>query len=135
MQVDGSGISQTDIDVESVIRQIVIRRWTGCQSVQDFERKLFVMRNLAELQVKTLKEVGAGGFYLSSMSARTLVYKGMLLASQVGDYYLDLMDIRFTSALALVHQRFSTNTFPSWELSHPFRMIGHNGEFNTLRGT
>jgi glutamate synthase (NADPH/NADH) large chain len=132
--VDSSGISQTARDVEPVIRQIFIRRGPGCQSVQDFERKLFVIRKLAERQVKTLKEVGAGGFYLSSMSARTLVYKGMLLASQVGDYYLDLMDIRFTSALALVHQRFSTNTFPSWELSHPFRMIGHNGEFNTLRG-
>ena len=68
------------------------------------------------------------------MSARTVVYKGMLLAGQVGQYYLDLQDQRVQSALALVHQRFSTNTFPTWDLAHPFRMIAHNGEINTLRG-
>ena len=68
------------------------------------------------------------------MSARTVVYKGMLLAYQVGEYYPDLQDPRVESALALVHQRFSTNTFPSWDLAHPFRMIAHNGEINTLRG-
>ena len=68
------------------------------------------------------------------MSARTLCYKGMLLAHQVGEYYLDLKDARSESALALIHQRFSTNTFPSWDLAHPFRMIAHNGEINTVRG-
>jgi glutamate synthase (NADPH/NADH) large chain len=73
-------------------------------------------------------------FYVPSMSARTVVYKGMLLADQVGEYYLDLQDPRCVSALALVHQRFSTNTFPTWHLAHPFRMIAHNGEINTLRG-
>ena len=71
---------------------------------------------------------------MPSMSARTICYKGMLLAYQVGEYYLDLKDARVESALALVHQRFSTNTFPSWDLAHPFRMICHNGEINTLRG-
>jgi glutamate synthase (NADPH) large chain len=75
-----------------------------------------------------------GAYYVSSLSSRTVVYKGMLLAGQVGRYYLDLRDTRFESALALVHQRFSTNTFPTWDRAHPFRMICHNGEINTLRG-
>ena len=132
--VDNSGISQTARDVEPVVRQIFVGRGGNCNSVQDFERKLFVIRKQVEHRVTASLEVGAGGFYLPSMSARTIIYKGMLLASQVGDYYLDLLSPTFTSALALVHQRFSTNTFPSWELAHPFRMIGHNGEFNTLRG-
>jgi glutamate synthase (NADPH/NADH) large chain len=74
------------------------------------------------------------GFYIVSLSSRTIVYKGMFLAYQLGAYYADLKDERFTSALALVHQRFSTNTFPSWDLSHPYRMVAHNGEINTLRG-
>ena len=73
-------------------------------------------------------------FYVVSMSARTIVYKGMFLAYQVGAYYKDLKDPRFESAVALVHQRFSTNTFPSWKLAHPYRMVAHNGEINTLRG-
>lgn len=132
--VDNSGLSQTARDVEPVVRQIFVGRGGNCNSVQDFERKLFVIRKQVEHGVTASLEVGAGGFYLPSMSARTIIYKGMLLASQVGDYYLDLLNPTFTSALALVHQRFSTNTFPSWELAHPFRMIGHNGEFNTLRG-
>ncbi len=74
------------------------------------------------------------GFYIVSLSARTIVYKGMFLAYQVGAYYKDLTDPRFETALALVHQRFSTNTFPSWKLAHPYRMVAHNGEINTLRG-
>ncbi len=74
------------------------------------------------------------GFYPVSLSCRTVVYKGMLLANQLGGYYRDLEDPRFESALSLVHQRFSTNTFPSWTLSHPYRMVAHNGEINTLRG-
>ena len=76
----------------------------------------------------------ASQFYIPTLSSRTIVYKGMLLAHQVGEYYLDLQDERMVSALALVHQRFSTNTFPTWDLAHPFRMIAHNGEINTLRG-
>ena len=74
------------------------------------------------------------GFYCVSLSARTIVYKGMFLAYQVGAYYKDLADPRFETALILVHQRFSTNTFPSWKLAHPYRMVAHNGEINTLRG-
>jgi glutamate synthase (NADPH) large chain len=74
------------------------------------------------------------GFYPASVSSRTITYKGMLLATQLGDYFKDLLDERFESAMALVHQRFSTNTFPSWTLAHPYRMVAHNGEINTLRG-
>jgi glutamate synthase (NADPH/NADH) large chain len=84
--------------------------------------------------IQALKLEHSKEFYVPSMSARTLVYKGMLLAGQVGSYYKDLSDPRVASALALVHQRFSTNTFPTWDLAHPFRMIAHNGEINTLRG-
>jgi glutamate synthase (NADPH/NADH) large chain len=99
-----------------------------------FERKLFVIRKRAEHAVKALALGDGDQFYMPSLSSRTLVYKGMLLAHQVGEYYLDLQDSRLVSALALVHQRFSTNTFPTWSLAHPFRMVAHNGEINTLRG-
>src|SRR4051794_24533882 len=92
-----------------------------------FERKLYVIRRVAEL-------AAGPDLVVPSLSARTLVYKGMLTAPQLGRYYPDLADERFASALALVHSRFSTNTFPSWELAHPYRMIAHNGEINTLRG-
>ncbi|HZC30777.1 MAG TPA: hypothetical protein VE261_04605, partial [Gaiellaceae bacterium] len=90
-----------------------------------FERKLYVIRRLAE---------NAGRLVIPSLSSRTLVYKGMLTAPQLGGFYLDLGNRLFSSALALVHSRFSTNTFPSWALAHPYRMIAHNGEINTLRG-
>ncbi|MBA3842642.1 MAG: glutamate synthase large subunit [Actinobacteria bacterium] len=97
------------------------------QDPDAFERKLYVIRRVAELEA-------GPELVIPSFSARTLVYKGMLTAHQLGRYYPDLSDTRFASALALVHQRFSTNTFPSWELAHPYRMIAHNGEINTLRG-
>ena len=132
--VNNSGISQTSKDVEPIIRQLFVGRGKDCQDTQAFERKLFVIRKQAEHRVTSEVNVGPGGFYLPSMSARTVVYKGMLLANQVGEYFSDLSHPEFSSCLALVHQRFSTNTFPSWELAHPFRMIGHNGEINTLRG-
>ncbi|MCU7809525.1 MAG: glutamate synthase subunit alpha, partial [Candidatus Thiodiazotropha sp. (ex Semelilucina semeliformis)] len=85
-------------------------------------------------QIRQAELEGGGSFYFTSFSSQTIVYKGMLLADQVGDYFLDLSDERMVTALALVHQRFSTNTFPTWDLAHPFRMIAHNGEINTLRG-
>ena len=129
--VDSSGISQASKEVEPVIRQIFIGKGPHCSTTQAFERKLFVIRKQVEHVLARKEE---GNFYVTSMSARTIVYKGMLLASQVGEYFDDLSDAKFKSCLALVHQRFSTNTFPSWELAHPFRMIGHNGEINTLRG-
>jgi len=119
---------------EPVIRQAIIKRGLNCANVDTFERKLFVLRKRAEHAVRALSLPGTESFYIPSLSARTLVYKGMLLADQVGEYYPDLLDNEMVTALALVHQRFSTNTFPTWDLAHPFRMIAHNGEINTLRG-
>ena len=100
----------------------------------EFERRLFILRKVVSNRVHVETEGRDIGFYVVSLSARTIVYKGMFLAYQLGAYYADLTDPRFESALALVHQRFSTNTFPSWKLAHPYRMVAHNGEINTLRG-
>ena len=95
---------------------------------------LYILRKVISGRVREELEGGTHGFYTVSLSARTIVYKGMFLAYQLGAYYKDLKDPRFETALALVHQRFSTNTFPSWELAHPYRMVAHNGEINTVRG-
>jgi glutamate synthase (NADPH/NADH) large chain len=119
---------------EPVIRQVFIGRGDNCGNPDAFERKLFVIRKQIDNAVRNLKLEDGKAFYPSSFSSRTVVYKGMLLAYQVGVYYQDLQDERMVSALALVHQRFSTNTFPTWDLAHPFRMIAHNGEINTVRG-
>lgn len=99
-----------------------------------YERRLFIMRKVISNTVYENPVARDDGFYAVSLSSRTIVYKGMFLAYQVASYYKDLADPRFESAVALVHQRFSTNTFPSWKLSHPYRMVAHNGEINTLRG-
>ncbi len=119
--------------VEPVVRQVCIGRGTSTPA-KAFERKLFVIRKVVEHRVRALDLPDKAMFYVPSLASRTLVYKGMLLANQVGEYYPDLLDPDMASALALVHQRFSTNTFPTWDLAHPFRMIAHNGEINTLRG-
>ncbi|MCB1875838.1 MAG: glutamate synthase subunit alpha, partial [Chromatiales bacterium] len=119
---------------EPAVSQVFIARGEHTRGQDAFERKLFVIRKQVENEVRNAKISGKSAFYVSSMSTRTLVYKGMLLADQVGVYYPDLNDTRMVSALALVHQRFSTNTFPTWDLAHPFRMIAHNGEINTVRG-
>jgi glutamate synthase (NADPH/NADH) large chain len=132
--VDNRGISEAAKAVEPVVRQVFLARGADCTDIDAFERKLFVIRKQVEHAVRGSDLKDGKQFYLPSLSARTIVYKGMLLARQVGEYYLDLRDPDFVSGLALVHQRFSTNTFPSWELAHPFRMIAHNGEINTLRG-
>ena len=128
------GLGESVKRVEPVIRQVFISRGKTCTTTDDFERKLFIIRKCVENAVHKSAMDGSECFYVPSMSARTICYKGMLLANQVDTYYADLNDERLTSALALVHQRFSTNTFPSWDLAHPFRMIAHNGEINTLRG-
>ena len=120
--------------VEPFIRQIFIGRGVDCPDQDAFERKLFVIRKQVENAVRDSNLTQGHCFYVPSLSTRTLVYKGMLLANQVGPFYPDLNDERIVSALALVHQRFSTNTFPTWDRAHPFRMIAHNGEINTLRG-
>ncbi|MGD2117695.1 MAG: glutamate synthase large subunit [Chromatiales bacterium] len=132
--VDNSGLGYSVLPTEPVIRQIFIAASDDCANQDDFERKLFVIRKQIEHCIDSKDMPGKDTFYFTSMSSRTLVYKGMLLAVQVGEYYADLKDERLVSALALVHQRFSTNTFPTWDLAHPFRMIAHNGEINTLRG-
>ena len=129
---DGLGVSVKA--AEPVVRQVFIGRGNKTADQDAFERKLFVIRKTAEHAVHALPKGQGKGFYVPSMSSRTLVYKGMLLACQVGTYFLDLQDKELVSAFALVHQRFSTNTFPTWDLAHPFRMIAHNGEINTLRG-
>ncbi len=132
--VDSSILGESVKLVEPTVRQVFIGCGESCKDADAFERKLFVIRKTAEHAVSNLLGSLGNGFYISSLSARTVVYKGMLLADQVGKYYPDLLDSSVISALALVHQRFSTNTFPTWNLAHPFRMIAHNGEINTVRG-
>jgi glutamate synthase (NADPH) large chain len=116
------------------IRQVFVGRGPGVRDGAHFERKLYVVRKRIEHALPRLGLTEQGLVHLPSLSARTLVYKGMLRADQIATMYPDLGDPDVESALALVHQRFSTNTFPSWPLAHPFRFIAHNGEINTLRG-
>ena len=132
--VDNSVLGESVKEVEPVIRQIFIGRGTDVLVTDALERKLYIIRKRSGHAIQRLRLKHGKEFYVPSFSARTLVYKGLLLADQVGNYYRDLQDPRVVSALALVHQRFSTNTFPTWDLSHPFRFIAHNGEINTLRG-
>jgi glutamate synthase domain-containing protein 2/glutamate synthase domain-containing protein 1/glutamate synthase domain-containing protein 3 len=117
---------------EPVVRQCYVSG-EGLEDLE-LERRLFVARKRAEHRVRRKFGPPAGDFYVTSLSCRTIVYKGMFLAPQLFDYYPDLADPRVVTALAIVHQRYSTNTFPSWKLAQPFRMIAHNGEINTLRG-
>ena len=117
-----------------MVRQVFIGRGDSCPDTDAFERKLFVIRKQAHHLVWDADIEDIGHFYITSMSARTIVYKGMMLAPNLDKYYPDLNDERVESALALVHQRFSTNTFPSWPLAQPFRYLCHNGEINTVRG-
>jgi glutamate synthase (NADPH/NADH) large chain len=119
---------------EPVIRQIFIGRGTDVIVPDALERKLYVIRKTASAAIQALKLTHSREYYVPSMSCRTVIYKGLLLADQVGVYYKDLADPRTISAMALVHQRFSTNTFPEWPLAHPYRMVAHNGEINTVKG-
>ena len=132
--VNNKDIATAARDVEPIIKQVIISRNKDCSSQDDFERKLFVIRKRIEIEVNKLDIDDQAKFYITSMSSRTIVYKGMLLACEVGIYFEDLLNKSMQSALALVHQRFSTNTFPSWELAHPYRMVAHNGEINTVQG-
>jgi glutamate synthase (NADPH/NADH) large chain len=127
-------MSPTVRDKEPVIRQIFIGRGADIMVTDALERKLYVIRKSAVHAIEALHLLHGKEYFVPSMSARTIVYKGLLLADQVGVYYKDLQDERCVSALALVHQRFSTNTFPEWPLAHPYRMIAHNGEINTVKG-
>ena len=132
--VDPSDLGESVKPTEPTHRQLFVKR-AGGLSQDAFERKLYVIRKLIEKTVYADDgDENNRFFYIPSFSSRTLCYKGMLLAAQVGLYYKDLENEDFVSAIALVHQRFSTNTFPTWSLAHPFRMICHNGEINTKRG-
>ncbi|HSM20845.1 MAG TPA: glutamate synthase central domain-containing protein, partial [Rubrivivax sp.] len=119
---------------EPVIRQVFIGRGPDVIVPDALERKLYVIRKTASAAIQRLQLTHSREYYVPSMSCRTVIYKGLLLADQVGQYYRDLADPRTVSALALVHQRFSTNTFPEWPLAHPYRMVAHNGEINTVKG-
>jgi glutamate synthase (NADPH) large chain len=131
---DTASLGEAVKPTEPVHMQVFIGRGSQVKSEEEFERRLFILRKVISTEVYTRRERGMSEYYLVSLSCRTVIYKGMFLADQLGKYYPDLGEPDFESALALVHQRFSTNTFPSWSLAHPYRMIAHNGEINTLRG-
>ena len=132
------GLGPSALASQPVIAQAFIARPADLARGEDgdlaFDRRLYVVRRLIEKAVTRSAIPGRGDFYIPSMSCRTMVYKGMLNASQLLTFYPDLHDPRFESAIGLVHSRFSTNTFPSWSRAHPYRFISHNGEINTLRG-
>src|SRR3984893_1528524 len=131
---DNSTLGESVKPTEPVHLQVFIGRGRKIRSEDEFERRVYVLRKSISNAIYARKERRLSGYYPVSISCRTVVYKGMFLADQLGTYYPDLHDPDFASALALVHQRFSTNTFPTWSLAHPYRMIAHNGEINTLRG-
>ncbi len=132
---DNSSLGRTAVAAEPFMMQVFVGRSSGLADEAAFERKLYVIRKLAEQAIRYGAQFPGGKwFYVSSLSSRTLIYKGMLMPEQVGKYYPDLCNPALTTALALVHSRFSTNTFPSWDRAHPNRYIAHNGEINTLRG-
>ena len=132
---DNSSLGETAKASEPFMRQIFIGRSSKLSDDMAFERKLYVIRKRAENAIRySGKFAGGHYFYVSSLSYKTCIYKGMLMPAQVDQYYPDLRHPAMQTALALVHSRFSTNTFPSWERSHPYRYMAHNGEINTLRG-
>ena len=131
--IDSNTIGRLARSTQPYIEQIFIRRAPGMDT-DALERKLYVVRKQAEAAVAKSDLKEKDFFYVPSLSARTIVYKGLLLAPQIKHFYKELSDPEVMSALCLVHQRFSTNTFPSWQLAHPYRYVCHNGEINTLRG-
>jgi glutamate synthase domain-containing protein 2/glutamate synthase domain-containing protein 1/glutamate synthase domain-containing protein 3 len=131
--IDGSAIGRVARVSQPYIQQIFVARGKGMTADQ-LERKLYVVRKRAESEVAATEGPAKEFFYIPSFSGRTIIYKGLLLAPQIARFYPELSDPDVVSALCLVHQRFSTNTFPTWQLAHPFRYVAHNGEINTLRG-
>ena len=131
---DNKSLGETARAAEPFIRQIIIGRDPALSDELAFERKLFVIRKRAYSEIRTSTIDGADYWYVPSLSCKTIVYKGMLLTEQLGTYFRDLNDPTMETALAMVHSRFSTNTFPSWDRAHPYRYVAHNGEINTLRG-
>jgi len=132
IRVDSSVVGEIARKSEPVIKQVFVKQKTS--SEMNLELKLYVLRKLAEKRASELPDKCGRAFYIPSLSTRTIVYKGMLMPEQVKPYFRDLQDDRMESSMALVHSRFSTNTFPSWDLAQPFRMIAHNGEINTIKG-
>ncbi len=133
--VNNSSLGKGALSAEPFMAQVFVGRGAAIKDEAAFERKLYVIRKLAEQTIRYGNKIAGGKwFYVSSLSARTLTYKGMLMSEQVEKYYDDLRNPAVTTAMALVHSRFSTNTFPSWDRAHPNRYIAHNGEINTLRG-
>ncbi|HAJ57236.1 MAG TPA: glutamate synthase large subunit [Candidatus Omnitrophica bacterium] len=131
---DSEKIGRTAREVEPAIRQVFLSRPEGIKNSSLFEAGLYILRRSIEKEISSSGLPDKRSFYIPSLSARTLIYKGLLMSEQLGPFYPDLRDERLTSALALVHSRYSTNTFPTWDLSQPFRFMAHNGEINTLRG-
>ena len=132
--VDGTKVGKEAAAIRPWMIQILIGKGPDVTNNAEFERKLYIIRKLAEKRIIPLSKELSSDFYIASLSSKTIVYKGMLTPGQLRDFYLDLSDLDFTSALAMVHSRFSTNTFPSWARAHPNRFLVHNGEINTIRG-
>jgi glutamate synthase domain-containing protein 2/glutamate synthase domain-containing protein 1/glutamate synthase domain-containing protein 3 len=131
---DNSTLGETAKSEEPEVRMAFVGRSASIKDELAFERKLYVIRHRLFNEVRYAGAPGGSFFYIPSFSSRTIVFKGMLTTAQVAEFYPDLSDPRMESALALVHSRFSTNTFPSWDRAHPYRYVAHNGEINTLRG-
>ncbi|MBI3993825.1 MAG: glutamate synthase subunit alpha, partial [Candidatus Lambdaproteobacteria bacterium] len=129
--VDGSTLGAASRETQPYVRQVFVGAAGDTPDRDAFDRRLYLVRRLIE---KGVKRLGDFGFYVASMSCKTMVYKGMLTAPQLERFYPDLRDPAFSSAIALVHARYSTNTFPSWDRAQPCRVLAHNGEINTLRG-
>jgi glutamate synthase (NADPH) large chain len=132
--VDPDDIGYTALSVEPEMEQVIVACPDHITNPEDFERKLFLLRNYASHTINSTIKKDAVGFYIASLSYKTIVYKGQLTSRQVRHYFPDLRNKRVVSAFGLVHSRFATNTFPSWKLAQPFRFIAHNGEINTLQG-
>lgn len=132
--VDGTKVGKEAAAIRPWMIQILIGKGPDVINNREFERKLYIIRKVAEKRIIPLSKELSSDFYIASLSSKTIVYKGMLTPGQLRDFYLDLSDLDFTSALAMVHSRFSTNTFPSWARAHPNRFLVHNGEINTIRG-
>ncbi|MCM5527069.1 glutamate synthase large subunit [Parasegetibacter sp. NRK P23] len=132
--VNQDGIGSTALSVEPEIEQVFIACPDHIKDTEDFERKLFILRNYATHTIQSVLKKDTIGFYMASLSHKVIVYKGQLTTAQVRSYFTDLSNKRMVSAFGLVHSRFATNTFPSWKLAQPFRYIAHNGEINTLQG-
>lgn len=124
-------LGEISLAAEPMIKQIFL---TADTDQEELERKLYIIRKRVERSIRESDIKGKNAFYIPSLSTKVLVYKGMLTSLQLGEYFIDLHDERLQSAIALIHSRFSTNTFPSWDLAQPFRVLGHNGEINTIRG-